>query len=78
MRKMSWTVQIFTVFKQMVVPFAPKTGEICTVQIVLQPIPFKSDRLLACSIVISFEDIAIIFNAQSRQANSDSGSLMWA
>jgi hypothetical protein len=33
----------------MVVPFAPKTGEICTVQIILQPIPFKSDRLLGAT-----------------------------
>jgi uncharacterized protein len=29
----------------MVVLFAPKTGEICTVQIILQPILFKSDSL---------------------------------
>ena len=31
----------------MVVPLAQKSGRICTVQIILQPIPFKSDRLLA-------------------------------
>jgi hypothetical protein len=30
----------------MVVPFAPKNEEICTAQLILQPIPFKSDRLL--------------------------------
>ena len=35
-----------TIFKPMVVPLAPKSGEICTGQIILQPISLKSDRLL--------------------------------
>ena len=30
----------------MVVPFAPKSEEIWTDWVILQPIPFKSDRLL--------------------------------
>ena len=34
-----------TIFKPMVVPLAPKGGEICTGQIILQPILLKSDRL---------------------------------
>jgi hypothetical protein len=31
----------------MVVPLAQKSGEICTGQVILQPIPLKTDRLLA-------------------------------
>ena len=38
--------QIFTLFKPMVVPLAQESGEICTGQVILQPISFKPDRLL--------------------------------
>ena len=31
----------------MVVPLAQESGEICTAQVVLQPISFKSDRMLS-------------------------------
>ena len=34
-------------FKPMVVPLAMESGEICTGQVILQPISLKSDRLLA-------------------------------
>lgn len=44
---MIWPVQIFTHFKPMVVPLAMEGREICTGQIILQPISLKSDRLLA-------------------------------
>ena len=35
-----------TVFKPMVVPLAKETGEICTGQVILQPISLKPDWLL--------------------------------
>ena len=35
-----------TVFKPMVVPLVQENGEICTGQVILQPISLKSDRLL--------------------------------
>ena len=38
-----------TVFKAMVVPLALESGELCTGQVILQPISLKSDRLLALS-----------------------------
>ena len=41
-----------THFKPMVVPLAMENGEICTGQIILQPIFLKSDRLLASSAAI--------------------------
>ena len=40
-----------TIFKPMVVPLAQKSGEICTGQFILQPIPLKSDRLLCTHVV---------------------------
>ena len=43
---MSWPVQIFTIFKRIVVLFVQESGEICTGQVILQPILLKSDRLL--------------------------------
>ena len=38
----------------MVVPLAMESGEICTGQIILQPISLKSDRLLVLDIYVLF------------------------
>ena len=39
-------------FKPMVVPLAMESGEICTGQVILQPISLKSDRLLSSALLL--------------------------